>query len=58
MHRVLLVLDGDEAHAGGREDVQGVHEGGADNAEDVGDAVSHQRLRERLAARHLQRKQT
>ena len=32
---VLLVLDGDEADAGGLEDVQGVHERAADDSETV-----------------------
>ncbi len=40
----LLVHGRDEADAGGREQVERVHIGGADDAEDVLDAVGDQRF--------------
>ena len=46
VHRALLVGHGDEADAGGREDVEGVHVGRAHDAEDVGHALGDQRLDE------------
>ena len=49
----LLVHGRDEADAGGREKVERVHVGRADDAEHVLDAVRDQRLHEGFAGRHL-----
>ena len=48
----LLVADRDEADARGREQVERVHVGRADDAEDVGHALGRQGLDERLAGSH------
>ncbi len=53
VRRALLVLYGDEADPGGREDVQRVHIGRADDAEDVGHAVRDQGLDEGFACGHV-----
>ena len=45
---VLLVGHGDEADPGGREDIEGVHVGGADDAEDVRHALGGELLDEGL----------
>ena len=49
----LLVGHRDEADGGVREQVQGVHEGGTDDAEHVGDALGHHGFDHRLAGGHF-----
>ena len=51
-YRVLLVLHRDEPNSGRLEDVEGVHEGAADDAEDVLGAVGDEGLHERLRGGH------
>ena len=51
-HRVLFVLNRYEPDTSRFEDVQSVHEGRADDAEDVLGVVSHQGLDESLAGGH------
>ena len=46
------MLDGDEPDSGGGEEVEGVHEGRADDAEGRVHAVRHHRLHEGLGVRH------
>src|SRR5262249_8484165 len=52
MARALLVGDGDEAYAGGLEQVEGIHIGGAHDAADMGHAMSDEGLDEGLARGH------
>ena len=49
----LLVGGRNKSNAGLGEDVQGVHIGGADDAEDVGDAVGDKSFHQRFAGSHL-----
>ena len=49
----LLMHGWDEADAGRREEVEGIHVGRADDAEDVLDAMGDERLNECLAGRHF-----
>ncbi len=52
VRRALLVHRGDEADAGGRKDVERVHVGRADDAEDVRDPVARQGLDKGFARCH------
>jgi len=49
----LFMDDGDEADAGGREDVHGIHEGRTHDAEHFGHAIGDQRFDERFRGRHF-----
>src|SRR3979490_1369862 len=55
MNRALLVGDRHELNASRREDIQRVHERGADDAEDVRHAIRGEGLNERLRGSHLLR---
>ena len=53
VRRALLMNRGNETDAGCGKDVQGIHVGRTDDAEDVGDAVRHQGFDQGFARRHV-----
>ena len=58
VNRALFVRDGDEVDAGGRKNIERVHEGGADDAEHMRDAVDGEGFDQGLRGAHLLRRLT
>src|SRR5277367_5149987 len=58
VNRALFVRDGDELDAGGGKDIERIHEGGADDAEHVFDAVDGEDFDQGLRGSHFLRRLT